>query len=124
MFYVSLPSHPTVVHFHSRGLSTFHLSCDLITLLLSATWLVVVVGFYRSRKTMEYCAAEFSSVSAPSGVAEETDAGVRVTFSVALCAGEGGQHGAVFLRDLFSSACCVRFSSKTERDPSSRPVSR
>ena len=36
---------------------------------------------------MELCAAEFSSVSASSGVAEATDAGVA--FSVALSAGDG-----------------------------------
>ena len=42
-----------------------------------------------SRETMESCTAEFSSVSASSGVAEEADA--RVEFSVALSAGEGGR---------------------------------
>ena len=38
---------------------------------------------------MEFCAAEFSSASASSDVAEETDAGVA--FSVALSAGESGR---------------------------------
>ena len=50
---------------------------------------IKVVDFRRSRETMELCAAEFSSVSASSGVAEETDAGVA--FSVALSTGEGGR---------------------------------
>ena len=50
----------------------------------------------------------FSSVSASSGAAEETDAGVAI--SAALSEGEGGRRGlsawsCVFLRDLFSSAC-------------------
>ena len=38
---------------------------------------------------MEFCVAEFSSASASSGVAEETDAGVAL--SVALSASEGGR---------------------------------
>ena len=38
---------------------------------------------------MDFCAAEFSSVSASPGVAEETEA--RVAISVALSAGEGGR---------------------------------
>ena len=38
---------------------------------------------------MWFYVAEFSSVSASSGVAEETDVGVA--FSVALSAGEGGR---------------------------------
>ena len=38
---------------------------------------------------MEFCIAEFPSVSASSGVTEETDAGVAI--SVALSAGEGGR---------------------------------
>lgn len=37
---------------------------------------------------MEFCAAEFLSVSALAGVAEETDVGVPM--SVALSTGEGG----------------------------------
>ena len=49
----------------------------------------IVVGFRRFRETMEFCAAEFPSVSASSGVAEETDAGVA--FSVTPSAGEGGR---------------------------------
>ena len=52
---------------------------------------------------MEFCAAEFSSVSASSGVAEETNA--RVAFSVALYAGEGG-HQSVSV-ELCS---CMTFS--------------
>ena len=48
-----------------------------------------LVGFCQSRETLEFCAAEFSSVSASSGVAEESDAGVA--FSVVLSAGEGGR---------------------------------
>ena len=45
------------------------------------------VGFRQSQETMGLCAAEFSSVSPSSGVAEETDAGVA--FSVALSTDEG-----------------------------------
>ena len=51
---------------------------------------------------MELCAAEFSSVSASSGVAEETDAGVA--FPVALSAGEDGR------RSASSVSSCVTLS--------------
>ena len=49
-------------------------------------FILVVVGFRLSRETMEtFCAAEFLSASASSGVAEVTDAGVAI--AVALSTG-------------------------------------
>ena len=69
-------------------------------------------GGGQSRGTMEFCVAEFLSVSASFGVSEETDAGM--TFSVKVVAGLSAW-SYTFLRDLFSSACCARFSSKRER---------
>ena len=62
---------------------------------------------------MEFCVAEFLSVSASFGVSEETDAGM--TFSVKVVAGLSAW-SYTFLRDLFSSACCARFSSNRERE--------
>ena len=61
----------------------------VISLFTIVRVLPLVVGFRWSRKTMEFCAAECSSVSASSGVADKTDVGLE--FAAALSAGEGGR---------------------------------
>ena len=76
----------------------------------------MVVGFRRSRETIEFCATE--SVSASSGVSEETDAGVE--FYVALSWGELCLPVWLFLLCLLRQ---VLFKER-EIDPSSLPLSR
>ena len=78
----------------------------------------VVVGFRRSRETMEFCAAEFFRLSQDHlvwlrGLMREWQS--LWHFPQVKVVADLSAWNRVFLRGLFSSAFCARFSSKQER---------
>ena len=85
-FFLSLEKYK---FYSSFSCTAFIVNVHCLKIWYSTLVVVVLVGFCQSPETVEFCAAEFSSVSASSGVAEETNAGVAL--SVALSAGEGGR---------------------------------